>query len=70
MASLLYAPTEYFALKWKAWSYYPDQVLGMRYGAEFETYLFAAAITIITAFFTLTYALKIDRRPNSKNRKH
>lgn len=58
--SLPFTLAEYFALQWRAWAYYPDQVLPIRVGAQVETFVFTGMVILVVAFTTLIHASRID----------
>ena len=67
--SVPFASTEYFALKWRAWFYYPLHTLNLQYLAEVESYIFAMFVTLFCASVTIIYALKVDKKADLYARK-
>ena len=55
-----FAATEFFALQWGAWFYYPDQTLNVRFGSQVETYLFSAVTAGLVGIATLVGAARLD----------
>jgi len=65
--SVPFTATDYFALKWHAWFYYPGQNLDIKFITQAETYLFAIAVTVFSATVTLIYAARQDRKLNHRS---
>jgi hypothetical protein len=59
--SVPYAGFDYFALKWHAWVYGTESTFNIQFGAELETYLYAAVVTFLVVGATLRSAARIDR---------
>lgn len=67
--SLPFAVTDYFALKWGAWSYNSAHTLNVNYGTKLETYIFSAAVACIMALVTIASAARIDRFSETKSKR-
>lgn len=52
--------TDYFALKWGAWYYYPAHTLNVYFLTELETYIFTAIVALGVASAMLVFAARID----------
>src|SRR3989338_1429967 len=60
------SPGEWIALLWRTWTYNPDRTLHTTFlGAEVETYLFAALVSLVVSIATLLYSRREDRRRNA-----
>jgi hypothetical protein len=69
LISLPVAATEYFAMRWRAWFYYPDKTLNIQFGAQLDTYFLGMAIFVMMAALTLVFAANVDkssRKPHHK----
>ena len=66
--SLPVAISDYFAIRWQAWSYNPATTLNIRFPGELESYLFSAAVTVLIASATLILARQVDLRHKSKTK--
>lgn len=62
---MLLAMSDFFALEWRAWFYYPDQNLNISFVTPIESYLLAVGIMIFCGAITLVYAAKTDRKTSS-----
>lgn len=67
---MIVAMTDYFGLQWGTWEYINSQNLGIRLLAPLETYLLAAAISIIIASLTISFANDEDRKQHAKARRY
>lgn len=56
-----YGSTEYFAIRWNAWHYFPNHVLGLLFGAQIETYLVGVVGVAIISSTTLVLITAQDR---------
>jgi len=70
LLSLPFSLTEFYALKWGVWEYYPNHVFNVRFFAESETFVFSIAVTLLTASLTLIAAyFLIDRKTKKHDKK-
>jgi heme/copper-type cytochrome/quinol oxidase subunit 2 len=65
---IVFAATDYFAVRWSAWYYHSQRTLDIRFVTEVETFLFSAAIFFCVATATIISADIVDNLP--KTRRH
>lgn len=68
LVSMPIAMGEYFAFKWKAWAYNPNEVLHLRIGGQIESFVLLIGVMWLVGSVTLIYALKIDKRNRQKTK--